>query len=106
MIRNVEVAQVNIQGMVGYQVQCLYMDSSDGMFECIAHAAVFRTAKRAEAMKQRILSKATWSWDWSVWGRPVGTYFSVCDAIQAHVAAFSVLPAPVELRPADPVYFD
>ena len=49
-MRNLQVVKVNIKGMDGFQIQGLDLACSDSHWEPIAHAAIFRDEKRAEAI--------------------------------------------------------
>jgi hypothetical protein len=89
--RNHSVQPVTIAGVKGFQVQCLYRDCSDSMWEPMAHAAVFQTRERAERMLKRVKTKASWEYDWSQWGVPVSHTLSVCSAVQNHVHVYSPL---------------
>lgn len=91
MIRNLEVSQVDIRGMVGWQVQGLYRDCSDSLYEVVAHAAVFRDKARAERFLEVVRSKPSWEWQWAHWGAPAGSYFSGVEAMQSCAPVYSVL---------------
>lgn len=93
MIRSnhLTVEEVNIEGMIGYQIQGLFCEGSDGMFEPIAHAAIFRTRARAVAALERCKAVAPWSRDYSEWGLPVGACVDRCACIQRHVAPYTVI---------------
>ena len=85
---NFSVTQVEINGMLGYQVQGFYRDCSDSLFERVAHAAVFRDRARAERFLQR---SKPFPNDWKHWGKPVDYVQSDIDAIQGHVDVYTVL---------------
>lgn len=90
-VRNLQVTRVTIHGMIGFQVQALYRDCSDSMYDTIAHAAIFRDEKRAAAMLRRIQGKPSWEWDWKQWGAPAGVHFSGTEAFQASAPVYSVI---------------
>ena len=88
LVRNLSVIEVQINGMLGYQVQGWYRDCSDSLFETVAHAAVFRDRARAERFLKR---SKPFPKDWKHWGKPVGYIHSDIDAFQGSVAVSSVL---------------
>jgi hypothetical protein len=98
-IRNLEIKQVTIAGIAGFQIQGIYRDCSDSFWETIAHAAVFKDRRRAERFLEKV--KAVPSWEYGrlktggypeqQWGAPVGAYTSVSNLIQTNVAAYSPL---------------
>ena len=85
---NFSVIEVQINGMLGYQVQGFYRDCSDSLFERVAHAAVFQDRARAERFLQK---SKPYPNDWKHWGKPVDYIQSDIDAIQGRVAVYSVL---------------
>lgn len=90
-MRDLRVVEVTIHGMTGYQVQGLWRDCSDSLWETIAHAAVFRSRDRAERFLAKCGSRMSWEYNWAWWGKPVNYVHSFVDAIQTPVAVYSVL---------------
>jgi hypothetical protein len=91
MIRNLFVAEVQIQGMTGYQVQGMYRACSDSFWETVAHAAVFRDMARAERFLQKCGSRSGWGYDWNHWGRPADCVPHSADYLKKSVPVYSVL---------------
>jgi len=89
MIRNLEVATVQIAGMIGYQIHGLYRDCSDSLYDVIAHAAIFRDKARAERFLAKVRSAGRL--DWQFWGVPQNSVIKGTEAVQGRVAPFSVL---------------
>jgi len=48
-MRNLSVVNVNVKGMIGYQIQGIHRACSDSLWETVAHAAIFRDKARAES---------------------------------------------------------
>jgi len=97
-IRNIRVEATNIGGVSGWQVHAIFRACSDSLWEPLAHAAVFVQAEhdRAEKLVERMRSKPSWEWSGKdCWGVPVGNVLSKIDAIQKHVAPYTVLPKEV-----------
>lgn len=90
-MRDLQVVEVKIHGMTGYQVQALWRDCSDSLWETIAHAAVFRDRARAERFLKKCGSRSSWEYNWRHWGKPANYIHSFADAIQGSVAVYSVL---------------
>jgi hypothetical protein len=89
MIRNLTVVEVCISGMRGFQIRGLIRACSDSLWEPIAHAAVFRSAERAERFLQKKRGAAPLNW--SAWGVPQDHVVSDTDAFQHYAAPFSVI---------------
>jgi hypothetical protein len=89
-MRNLSVVNVNVKGMVGYQIQGIHRACSDSMWETVAHAAIFRDKARAERFLKRVKTSLH-DINWKYWGVPQGAYVSAADAYKDHVAPFSVL---------------
>lgn len=90
-MRNLSVVEVEIRGMIGYQVQGLWRSCSDSLWETVAHASVFRDRNRAERFLKKCLSRPSWEYDWKWWGKPASYIHSYVDAIQSPVPVYSVL---------------
>lgn len=90
MYKNLQVREVNVLGMKGYQIQGIWRACSDSFWEDIAHGAVFRSRSRAEAFLKRILADR-WSIHGKYWGKPYGYCASQCDYSQTPVSVYSVI---------------
>ena len=63
-MRNLEVVEVNINGMVGFQIQGIWRACSDSLWETIAHAAVFRDRVRANKFLAKVKTRPSWEYNW------------------------------------------
>ncbi|MEY4331962.1 MAG: hypothetical protein RLZZ196_700 [Bacteroidota bacterium] len=90
-MRDLEVVEVKIHGMTGYQIQGIWRACSDSLWETIAHAAVFRDKARAEKFLLRVKGRPSWQQDWKHWGKPVTYICNKIDCIQDSVNVYSVL---------------
>lgn len=85
MIRDMKVTPVTIEGVDGFCVTALFLESSDSMWEYITHDAVFRSEARAERFLKRIVP---WKINWEHWG---ARWPSITCAIQHKVKHYTVL---------------
>ena len=90
-MRNLQVVEVKIKGMTGFQIHGIHRACSDSFWEPIAHAAIFRDEKRAERFLQKVRSVSPWNRNWEYWGVPQNHCVSAADAFKGHVAPFSVI---------------
>ena len=90
-MRDLQVVQVKIQGMTGYQIQGSWRSCSDSLWETIAHAAVFLDLARAQRFLTVVKSKSSWEYNWKNWGKPADYCHSYVDTIQESVPVYSVL---------------
>lgn len=88
MYRNLQVTEVTVMGMKGYQIQGVWRMCSDSFWEDVAHGAVFRSRSRAEAFLRRI--KASSMRD-QYWGKPHDYMTSMADCNQSCVNVYSVI---------------
>jgi len=90
-MRDLQVVEVQIHGVTGYQVQGNWRACSDSLWETMAHAAVFRDRARAERFLAKVKTRSSWEWNWQHWGKPSNYIHSKIDAIQSSVTVYSVL---------------
>jgi hypothetical protein len=90
-VTNLQVQEVSIAGVVGYQVQGYQRACSDSLWERLAHNAVFRDRTRAERFLRAVCRKPSWEWTWTNWGAPHDAVISDCDAFQGRVTVYTVL---------------
>jgi len=90
-MRDLQVVEVKINGMLGYQIQGNWRACSDSLWETVAHAAVFRDRTRATKFLAKVKTRPSWEYNWKCWGKPADYIHSSIDARQDSVNVYSVL---------------